>query len=257
MARTENLYDYLEDVATAIKNKKGDQSLIKASEFDVEIENLPSGGGDISEYLTTTIRSGTNASAGYINSIKKLLPYDEVVTSSLEYAFNRYVGEELSFNNLDTSKVTQMNYMFGYASNLKKINGLESFNTANVEKFDYIFYNCQNLENLNINNFDMGKAKSIGGFVTSCSNLTNLIFGFDLGRGYLTTQSENYSFYTLELQSNNKLTKESLLDVINKVYDIASIDVRPQTIKLGATNLAKLTEEEIAIATEKGWNVTA
>lgn len=31
--------------------------------------------------------------------------------------------------------------------------------------------------------------------------------------------------------------------------------VKPQTLQLGNTNKAKLTAEEIAIATNKGWNV--
>ena len=44
MARTDNLTNYLTDVATAIKEKKGDNSPINISEFDTEIINLPSGG---------------------------------------------------------------------------------------------------------------------------------------------------------------------------------------------------------------------
>lgn len=44
MARTNNLTDFLTDVANAIKNKKGDTTDIPASEFDTEIINLPSQG---------------------------------------------------------------------------------------------------------------------------------------------------------------------------------------------------------------------
>ena len=46
MARTNSLTNYLTDVATAIKYKKGDNAPIIASNFDTEIENLPSGGED-------------------------------------------------------------------------------------------------------------------------------------------------------------------------------------------------------------------
>lgn len=45
MARTDSLGNYLTDVATAIKEKKGDSTPILASDFDTEIANLPSGGG--------------------------------------------------------------------------------------------------------------------------------------------------------------------------------------------------------------------
>ena len=43
MARTDSLNNYLTDVATAIKTKKGDSTPINASNFDTEIANLPSG----------------------------------------------------------------------------------------------------------------------------------------------------------------------------------------------------------------------
>ena len=49
MARTNTLGNFLTDVATAIKTKKGDDTPILASDFDTEIENLPSGGGDTTE----------------------------------------------------------------------------------------------------------------------------------------------------------------------------------------------------------------
>ena len=44
MARTDTLINFLTDVATAIKTKKGDNTLIPAADFDTEIANLPSGG---------------------------------------------------------------------------------------------------------------------------------------------------------------------------------------------------------------------
>ena len=51
MARIDNLSNFLTDVATAIKEKKGDNTPILASEFDTEITNLPSGGGIVSKEL--------------------------------------------------------------------------------------------------------------------------------------------------------------------------------------------------------------
>lgn len=44
MARINNLSNFLTDVATAIKNKKGSQTAIPAANFDTEISNLPSQG---------------------------------------------------------------------------------------------------------------------------------------------------------------------------------------------------------------------
>ena len=48
------------------------------------------------------------------------------------------------------------------------------------------------------------------------------------------------------------LSQEVLLRFINNLVEVTT----SPTLKLGATNLAKLTEEQIAIATNKGWTVT-
>lgn len=45
MARTDTLGNFLTDVATAIRNKKGTTDTIVASNFDTEIESIESGGG--------------------------------------------------------------------------------------------------------------------------------------------------------------------------------------------------------------------
>ena len=46
MARTDTLTNFLTDVAAAIKTKKGNETDIPATDFDTEILNLKSGGGD-------------------------------------------------------------------------------------------------------------------------------------------------------------------------------------------------------------------
>jgi hypothetical protein len=89
-----------------------------------------------------------------------------------------------------------------------------------------------------------------------CSNLTTLGGFKDLGKAYSTSQSANYSSYTLTLSYANNLTEESLMNVINNLYDIATAGCKTQTLTLGSTNKAKLTAAQIAIATNKGWTVS-
>ena len=56
----------------------------------------------------------------------------------------------------------------------------------------------------------------------------------------------------LNLSPCPNLTKESLLNVFNEAADVTA---SPKTLTLGETNLAKLTDEEKAIATNKGWTL--
>jgi hypothetical protein len=51
--------------------------------------------------------------------------------------------------------------------------------------------------------------------------------------------------------SSTKLDQTSLVDVINNLATVTTT----QTLTLGTTLLAKLTEEQIAVATNKGWSV--
>lgn len=60
MARTDNLTNFLTDIAAAIKSKKGDNTAIPAANFDTEITNLPSGGGDNTTLISLIERTATS-----------------------------------------------------------------------------------------------------------------------------------------------------------------------------------------------------
>ena len=51
------------------------------------------------------------------------------------------------------------------------------------------------------------------------------------------------------------LTVQSLMNVINNLYDLTANGLSGQTLKFGSTNLNKLTADQIAIATNKGWTL--
>ena len=56
---------------------------------------------------------------------------------------------------------------------------------------------------------------------------------------------------SLSLSTCNNLTNDSIMVVINGLQTVTST----QTLTLGSTNLAKLTEAEKKIATDKGWTL--
>ena len=167
----------------------------------------------------------------------------------------------LNISNFNTSKVTDMSYMFGNCRYLTELD-LINFDTSNVKNMSNMFDYCDKLLELNLNNFDMSKVTDVSYMFYNCKKLTQLNSFKNLGKGY-TSKSNNSSSYKLDLSTCTQLTHESLMGVINNLYDLNLTynvanggTLYRQSLVLGSTNLAKLTADEIAIATNKGWNVT-
>lgn len=175
---------------------------------------------------------------------------------------------------LETGNVTVMNSMFKGCSSLKQIpllntnscnlmqemfSGCSSIteipelDTSNVISMWYMFFKCTSLTTVPM--LDASKIINVYNMFNNCSSLVTLGGLKNLGMSYPTNWIENVSEATLNLSDSPLLTHDSLMNVINNLYDIKSKGVKPQTLQLGNTNKAKLTTEEIAIATNKGWNV--
>ena len=63
------------------------------------------------------------------------------------------------------------------------------------------------------------------------------------------------------LKACTKLSLESLVNALSKLYDFTAAGETPGsgqgTLTLGSTNYNKLTEDQIAIGTNKGWTIIA
>ena len=300
MARTNTLGNFLTDVATAIRNKKGTTDTIVASDFDTEIESIESG-VDINEYLSDTITKGTSSSGGWVKTIIKLRSPLTVEGTSAEYMFYGCPLNELpqldtsnvkdmtsmfdgcknlttipqidtsnvtrmnqmfyhcsnltTIPQIDTSKVNSMTYMFGYCSNLTTIPQID---TSMVTNMAYMFNGCKSLTTIPQLNGE--KITILSGAFSDCKLLENFNGIINLGQEYLTTQSANYDYYKLVLTSSTLLTEQSIINILNNLYDIKTKGCNAQQVILGATNLAKLTSTEgqtaLTNATAKGWTIS-
>lgn len=251
--------------------KAVDDNLDGYSEVDVETNGV-----DINDYFKGTIEKGLGSdveNAGWAKTLLKFRSPLEINGNSCAYMFCNYPLKEIP--QIDTSNVTNMFYMFYNCRNIKEIPVL---NTANVTFMNFMFSGCRNLikiptlNTINVKVFEdtfrncsklttvpLLKANSVNyiyGAFTFCDGLTT-IGGFEnLGQAYETTQNANSERYQLNLSYSTKLTHESLMNVINNLYDIKTKGCKAQQLILGSTNIAKLTAEEIAIATDKGFNVS-
>lgn len=151
---------------------------------------------------------------------------------------------------LDTSNVTNMHEMFG---NCELLRTIPELNTVSVSSMPSMFINCGSIKDIPL--LEASSVTNVWQIFDGCELLENLGGLKNLGQAYSTTMTANDGWYSLVLSKCPLLTHDSLMNVINNLYDIKSKGVKPQTLQLGDTNKAKLTAEEIAIATNKGWNV--
>ncbi len=193
--------------------------------------------------------------------MNELLNMCENVTntsSMFQYCYNL---TSLDLSNFDTSNVTTMQSMFNNCSGLLELN-VNNFNTEKLTNIQQMLYGCSKLETLDMSSFELDATYNINNFINNASKLTNFKSPKKVGKGFIATNANNANCkYTLS--GNTQLTQESLLDVINNLYDLnLTYDVAnggtlyTQQLVLGSTNLAKLTADEIAIATAKGWTVS-
>lgn len=137
-----------------------------------------------------------------------------------------------SIPQIDTSKVENMREMFYTCRAITDIPQLDTHSCTDMEN---MFGFCQALVSLPL--LDVSNVTSMSSMFRNCFNLIDL-------EG-LTGLKTNLDLYSCSL-----LTHDSLMNVINEAADVTS---SPKTLTLGSTNLNKLTDEEKAIATNKGW----
>ena len=177
--------------------------------------------------------------------------FDTSNGTNLNRMFN-YCQKLTKAPTIDTSNATNIGELFASCILLEEI---PTLNTSKTTTMYRVFYDCKKLTE--IPELDAGNVvDSVAACLYNCKELTTFGGLKNLGKSFYTSWSANMTEYKFDLSSCTLLTYDSLMNVINNLYDIASIGVQPQSLILGETNLAKLTEEEILIATLKGWNVT-
>lgn len=264
--------DLVDNLTTkGITGLTGDETFTK---LVPEVLNIPSGGTSVPDWSEIGYNEAPQSVLNDFNYSKNI--YDNW-DSSITNLYNKFFqDDELKYFPLvDTSNVTNMSRLFYYCTELTEVPLLD---TSNVTDMSNMFNNCRHikyisaLDTVNVTNManmfqdcikitsiprlNAGNATRVSFIFRNCQTLINFGGLLNLGQAYLTTQSANFGNYKLDLSECPNLTHDSLINVINGLYDIATKGCNVQQLVIGSTNLAKLTAEEIAIATNKGWTVS-
>ena len=188
--------------------------------------------------------------------------FDTSNVSSMYTAFqNCLILTTLDVSNFDTSKVTNMSYMFSGCKSLTQLD-VSNFDGSNVTNTSAMFYNCTGLTQLNASISNISKLTNISYMFGGCTALPQLdVSSLNTSKvtnitGFITKTNALQDFISCVIPlsfeaDSTSLTHDSLMSIINNLATVTTT----QTLTLGSTNLAKLTAEEIAIATNKGWTV--
>ena len=150
---------------------------------------------------------------------------------------------------LNTSNATSMYQMFYGCRSLYAIGGL---NTSKVTEMTEMFYGCYSLKSVPL--LDANNVRYINYMFIECYDLTNVGGLSGLGKTALV----NHLGQTLPLsfKDSTKLTVESCINVFNNLYDNYNWNLsNKHCIKLSMTTLNKLSDNDVAIAINKGWTV--
>lgn len=188
MAKTDNLQDYLKDLADTIRAKKGTTSPINAQNFSAEIESISGGGSSDAPFITI---DATSASTGTLTD-------EQLATLSADNAYIKVIYGMATFL-LEKTTIVSVNeivagYMFGGVSIQVGV-AMGAVSVSTVDKmYEAVFWDSEVLdgyiETLNIN------GHSYNGSGSSTANVTlKTINGQDIvGEGDISVGSVEVSF---------------------------------------------------------------
>lgn len=168
----------------------------------------------------------------------------------------------------DTSKAILINAMFDGCSKIKTI---PSFDCSSACTTQSMFYGCTSLESIPLLNIK--KSTDVSFMFQNCSSLTE-IPALDLssvGGAVPTSEGERNGHMGSMFAGCSKLakihmkniplsfdisqtavnTEEDLVEILNNLNTVTTT----QTLTMGSTKLALLTDDDKKIATDKGWTL--
>ena len=224
--------------------------------------------------------AGSSLSSGSTVTRFKYFQFDST-SATTEFAQAWYRCSSLTrFPMLDLSKGTDFSLAWGGCSSLTEFPMLDLHNGT---KFESTWYQCSSLTEfpmLDLHNgtsfksawrvcssltafpaLDLSKGTNFESTWESCSSLTTMP-QLDLSAGtnfsmawYYCEDLTNLGGFgaikeNFDLSSSPNLTVDSLMNVITQAATVTG-----KTMKFGSTNLAKLSDEQKAVATSKGWTL--
>ena len=115
---------------------------------------------DVSHWDTSKVKTFDHFAAHALLRRKGIENWDTSSCENMNAMFHNCAEEELDLSGYKTDKVRIFCQMFENSPNLKRVKGLDKWNTANGESFEQMFGRCYQIEEIDLSAFDTTKAKN-------------------------------------------------------------------------------------------------
>lgn len=184
---------------------------------------------EISDFSNATTLAGLFANCRKLKNTASNLTTPKVTDTDSMF----YDCEELeTAPEMNTSNVTNMTNMFYSCS---KLTTVPLYDTSKVTRMEEMFWYCKNLQTVPA--FD-------------CSNVTNMNIIFASCYSLKSILMTNIGV-SLDISASTRFEREDLVLILNNLKTVTTT----KTLRMGTTNLARLTDEDKLIATNKGWTL--
>lgn len=130
--------------------------------------------------------------------------------------------------NFRDARPTTCSLWFGLCTNLTSIEGLENLNTSDVTSMDYMFYKCGQLRALDLSGFNTEKVENMRDMFSNCKNLETLNLS-SFKTNNLTNMSEMFlgcnKIAQLDLSGFNTSGVKALDQVFKNCYALEALDL--------------------------------
>ena len=246
---------HYKDIATAIRSKMLTDREYAPSEMASAIANIPSSADGTNDPIIGIYLFNPNEN-GHPTKLKVVGWSLDNKETAFKETFDDYIFKDLESVEFINCDIKKWNCMFQNCTKLKSVSfpadlqtiGNRCFSrcenlttvilpkgikTLDVCAFEY----CASLSKIHLPN----TLSSFNGSFLYCGNLEDV------------TLDNDFNCNNVNLASSTKYSHDTILSWLNALADRTGLTA--YTLTIGATNLAKLTEDEKKIATDKNWNL--
>lgn len=167
--------------------------------------------------------------------------WDTSSATNMEWMFCRTNATKLDVSNFNTSNVTNMHAMFIGNNSLIQLD-ISNFDTSNVLNINTMFAYFDVCEELNINGLNL----------TRCTSINNT-FNYS---NFKKIRCDGLQFPDIDMSKiglnfSTALSVDSIVGLLNALPQ----SDKGYSFQIGSNNIAKLSDEQKAIATNKGWTL--